>query len=167
MTDTPPEPVPDAPDDATLRAVLTGTRVVAVVGLSANPLRASHFVARYLGLRGMRIIPVNPGLAGQTVLGEVAVAQLSDIPPEAAVDMVDVFRRAEEVPAVLEAALAHLPHLRTFWMQIGIRHPEAAALARGRGLTVVQNRCPKQEWQRLFGELRMGGINTGIVSSRL
>jgi hypothetical protein len=158
---------PDAPDDDALRALLRSIRVVAVVGLSANPLRPSHFVARYLALRGMRVIPVNPGLAGQEVLGARAVARLADIPAEAGVDVVDVFRRAEEVPAVLDEALAHLPALRVFWMQIGIRHPEAAARARARGLTVVQDRCPKQEWQRLFGELRMGGFNTGVVSSRL
>lgn len=169
MTEPSPDhpPAPDAADDATLRRVLTTTRVVAVVGMSANPLRASYFVARYLGMRGIRIVPVNPGLAGQDVLGERAHARLSDIPADIPVDMVDIFRRSEEVPAVVEEALAHLPGLRTIWMQIGIRNAAAAAMARARGMTVIEDRCPKLEYQRLFGELRMGGFNTGIVSSRL
>jgi uncharacterized protein len=161
---------PSAPvtaDDATLRHVLTSTRVVAVVGMSSNPLRASYFVARYLSMRGIRIVPVNPGLAGQEVLGHLAYARLSEIPADIPVDMVDIFRRSEEVPAVVDEALAHLPALRTIWLQIGIRHDAAAEVARARGMVVVQDRCPKLEYQRLFGELRMGGFNTGIVSSRL
>lgn len=138
-----------------------------MVGLSSNPLRASYFVARYLSLRGIRVIPVNPGLAGQQVLGQSAVARLADIPASAGVDMVDVFRRPAEVPDIMTEALAHLPGLRCFWMQIGVSHPQAAAMGRAHGLTVIEDRCPKLEWQRLFGELRMGGFNTGIVSSRL
>lgn len=157
----------DATDDATLRAVLTSTRVVAVVGMSANPLRASYFVARYLSMRGKVIVPINPGLAGQDVLGRRAHARLSEVPPEIGVDMVDIFRKPDDVPGVVEEALAHLPGLRTIWMQIGIRHAGAAAMARARGITVIEDRCPKLEYQRLFGELRMGGFNTGIVSSRL
>ncbi len=81
--------------------------------------------------------------------------------------MVDIFRRPEHVPPIIDEALAQLPNLRTIWMQIGVQHPEAAAKAQARGLDVVQNLCPKMEYQRLFGELRMGGINTGIISSRL
>lgn len=168
MTDKADAAPPDAPaDDATLRRVLTETRVVAVVGMSANPLRASYFVARYLSMRGKVVVPINPGLAGQEVLGRRAYARLSEVPADLAVDMVDIFRRSEEVPAVVDEALAHLPALRTIWMQIGIRHAGAAATARARGLTVIEDRCPKLEYQRLFGELRMGGFNTGIVSSRL
>jgi uncharacterized protein len=153
--------------DATLRDILTKTRVVAVVGMSTNPLRASYFVARYLGLRGMRVIPVNPGHAGETVLGEVIHADLASIPAEIKVDMVDIFRRSEHVLPIVEEALARFPDLRTVWMQIGVENAEARALAEARGVTVVENRCPKIEYQRLFGELRMGGFATGLISSRL
>lgn len=153
--------------DDELRDILKTTRVVAVVGVSANPIRPSYFVARYLALKGFRVIPVNPGLAGSTLLGETVYADLSAIPAAAKVDMVDIFRRSDAVPAIVDEALAHLPHLRTVWMQIGVEHAEAAAKARAAGLRVVQNRCPKIEYQRLFGELRMGGFATGVISSRL
>lgn len=155
------------PDDAELKAILTSTRVIACVGVSPNPVRPSHYVARYLRLRGYRVIPVNPGHAGETLFGEEVRARLADIPPDIPVDMVDIFRRSEHVPPIVEEAIAHLPHLRTIWMQIGVENAEAAARARAHGLRVVQNRCPKIEYQRLFGELRMGGFNTGIISSKL
>jgi uncharacterized protein len=153
------------PDHATLKAILSRTRVIAVVGASSNPVRPSYFVSRYMSLKGFRVIAVNPGLAGQTLFGEVARATLADCPPE--VDMVDIFRASDAVPGIVEEALAHLPNLRTIWMQIGVQHDAAAELARARGVDVVQNLCPKMEYQRLFGELRMGGINTGVLSSRL
>lgn len=154
-------------DDAALRRILTAPRVIAVLGVSSNPVRPSYFVARYLGLRGFRVIPVNPGLAGQDLFGEKVFATLADIPPELPVDMVDIFRRSDAVPQIVDEALAHLPALRTVWMQIGVRHDGAAAVAAARGIEVVQDRCPKIEYQRLFGELRMGGFATGIISSRL
>ena len=153
--------------DATLRQILTDTRVIACVGVSPNPVRPSHYVARYLSLRGYRVIPVNPGHAGAQLFGETVVADLAHIPHDARVDMVDIFRRSEHVPPVVEDAIAHLPHLRTVWMQIGVENPEAAAMAEARGLRVVQNRCPKIEYQRLFGELRRGGFATGVISSKL
>lgn len=155
------------PDDAQLRAVLKSTKVVAVVGVSPNPVRPSYYVARYLGLRGYRVIPVNPGHAGETLLGETVVGHLRDIPPDVPVDMVDIFRRSDHVPPIVAEALDHLPHLRTIWMQIGVENAEARAMAQARGLVVIENLCPKMEYQRLFGELRMGGIATGIISSRL
>lgn len=153
--------------DAALRDILRDTRVIACVGVSPNPVRPSHYVARYLSLRGYRVIPVNPGHAGARLFGETVVAGLADIPAAAHVDMVDIFRRPEFVPAIVDEALAHLPRLRTVWMQIGVRHPEAAATAETRGLRVVQDRCPKIEYQRLFGELRRGGFATGVISSKL
>ena len=162
MTQTPPRP-----SDASLRRILGATRVIAAVGVSPNPVRPSHFVARYMGLRGFRVIPVNPGHAGETLLGEIVYPSLAAIPNDIAVDMVDIFRRSEAVPAIVDEALANLPALRTIWMQIGVMHEGAAAKARAAGLDVIENLCPKMEYQRLFGELRMGGINTGIISSRL
>ena len=152
------------PDDESLRRILRRTRVIACVGVSANPVRPSHYVARYLGLKGYRVIPVNPGLAGQTLLGERVAGDLSDV--EAEVDMVDIFRRPEHVPEIVDAALARFPKLQTIWMQIGVVHDAAAEAARARGVEVVMDLCPKMEFQRLFGELRHAGVATGRISSR-
>ena len=152
-------------NDDSLRRILKRTRTIAVVGVSANPVRPSYFVARYLGLKGFRVIPVNPGLAGQSLFGETVYASLADILHD--VDMVDIFRKPDAVPALVDEALARWPDLQTIWMQIGVTHAEAAAKAEARGVTVVQDRCPKIEHQRLFGELRMGGFATGIISSKL
>lgn len=153
--------------DAFLRRVLRRTGCIACVGVSPNPIRPSHYVARYLSQRGYRVIPVNPGHAGTELFGEVVHATLGDIPPEVPVDMVDIFRRSEHVLPIVEAALAHLPALRTVWMQIGVKNAEARALAEARGIDVIENLCPKMEHQRLFGELRKAGFNTGIISSKL
>ena len=152
-------------DDA-LKNILQSTKIIACVGISSNPVRPSFYVARYLTLKGFRVIGVNPGLAGQTLFGETVTANLADISPQIPVDMVDIFRRPEAVPAICDEAVVNLPHLRTIWMQIGIEHLQAAAKARDQGINVVENRCPKIEYQRLFGELRMGGFNTGVISSR-
>lgn len=151
--------------DPFLKNILTRTKRVAIVGVSSNPVRASYFVARYLGLRGYDVVPVNPGLAGQSLLGATVVGSLSEI--EGPVDMVDIFRRSEAVPAIVDEALALFPDLGTIWMQIGVEHAQAAELAQARGVDVVQNCCPKIEYQRLFGELRMSGFATGVISSKL
>ena len=151
--------------DDLLRDVLNRTRVIAMVGISANALRPSYFVARYLGLRGFRVIGVNPGLAGQMLFGQTVYASLTEIPD--VVDMVDIFRQPDAVPGIVDEALARWPGLQTIWMQIGVTHPAATAVAEARGVTVIQNLCPKQEYQRLFGELRKGGFATGVISSRL
>jgi predicted CoA-binding protein len=151
--------------DSHLREILTRTRRIAVVGVSMNPVRPSYYVARYLTLKKYEVVPVNPGHAGEMLFGQKIVASLSDI--EGGVDMVDLFRRSEHVPPLVEEALEAFPALQTIWMQIGVEHPEAAARARARGIDVVMNRCPKIEYQRLFGELRMGGFNTGVISSKL
>ncbi|MEI4486957.1 CoA-binding protein [Frigidibacter sp. MR17.14] len=137
--------------DAFLRDTLHSTRVIAVVGFSPDPERPSHYVAEYLKAQGYRVIPVNPGQAGKVLLGETVHASLSEIPADIHVDMVDIFRRPEAVPEVVDEAIAALPHLRTIWMQLGISHPAAAAKARAAGLGVVENRCPRIEIPRLFG----------------
>lgn len=151
--------------DAFLTTILKRTRVIAVVGVSMNPVRPSYYVARYLGLKGYTVIPVNPGHAGETLFGHKVRASLSEIAEP--VDMVDIFRRSEAVPPIVDEALERFPQLQTIWMQIGVQHEEAAAKARARGVDVVMNRCPKIEYQRLFGELRMGGFNTGVISSKI
>jgi predicted CoA-binding protein len=152
-------------EDERLKRILRTTRTIACVGVSANPVRPSHYVARYLTLKGFRVIPVNPGLAGQTLFGERVAGALSEI--DAPVDMIDIFRRSEHVPPIVEEGLAAFPDLKTVWMQIGVVSEPAAEMARARGVEVVMDRCPKIEYQRLFGELRMGGFATGLISSRL
>ena len=151
--------------DAWLKNILSRSKRIAVVGVSMNPVRPSYFVARYLGLRGYQVIPVNPRHTGEVLFGQTVVADLSQI--EGEVDMVDIFRRPEAVPEIVDEALAAFPKLQTIWMQIGVEHPEAAAKAEARGVDVVQNLCPKIEYQRLFGELRQGGFATGVISSKL
>lgn len=152
------------PDDH-LKNVLKRTKRVAVVGVSMNPVRPSYYVARYLSLKGYTVIPVNPGHAGKMLFGQTVKASMSDI--KDGVDMVDIFRRSEAVPPIVDEALEVFPGLDTVWMQIGVENAEATKKAEARGVTVIQNRCPKIEYQRLFGELRMGGFNTGIISSKL
>ncbi len=151
--------------DAFLKDILRRTKSIAVVGVSMNPVRPSYYVARYLSLKGYKVIPVNPGHAGKMLFGETVRASLSDI--SGPVDMVDIFRRSEAVPPIVDEALKSFPNLRTIWMQIGVENSEAAAVAEARGIDVVMNRCPKIEYQRLFGELRMGGFATGVISSKL
>ncbi len=151
--------------DAFLKDILRRTKVIAVVGVSMNPVRPSYYVARYLSLKGFTVIPVNPGHAGERLFGQEVRPDLRACPDT--VDMVDIFRRSEHVPPIVDEALEVFAGLKTIWMQIGVTHEDAAARAEARGVDVVMNRCPKIEYQRLFGELRMGGFNTGIISSRL
>jgi predicted CoA-binding protein len=137
-----------APDDAELGTILDEMRTIAVVGLSANPERPSHRVASYLKRRGFRIVPVNPN--EREVLGEPAVASLRDLPPDVRVDVVDVFRRAEETVAVARDAVA--AGARVLWLQEGIVNEEAANVAREGGLRVVMDRCLMQTHARLRRE---------------
>lgn len=132
-------------DDATLRDILTGVKTIALVGWSPKPDRPSHEVAVFLHHKGFRVIPVNPGQAGQmTALGEVVRASLTEAGP---VDMVDIFRRPEEVGPVVDEAIA--TGAKVVWMQLGVVNDEAAAKARAAGLRVVMNRCPAIEMPRL------------------
>lgn len=159
-----------SPDDAALRAIFARTRTIAVVGMSKNEIRPSFYVARYLRLKGFRVIPVNPAYAGETLLGETVRPSLAAIPAEAGeIHMVDIFRRSADAGQVVDEALAHLATrgLSTIWMQIGVSDPAAAVRAEARGIEVVMDRCPKIEFQRLHGELRMGGFATGMISSKL
>jgi predicted CoA-binding protein len=151
--------------DAFLKTILQRSKTIAVVGVSMNSVRPSYYVARYLSLKGYRVIPVNPGHAGKMLFGQEVRASLADCPKD--VDMVDIFRRSEHVPPIVDEAMAVLPNLKTVWMQIGVESPEAEAAAQAQGLDVVMNRCPKIEYQRLFVELRMGGFNTGVISCKL
>ena len=156
----------DRYSDDTLRKVLSRVRTIAMVGASTNWKRPSFFVMKYLQKKGYRIIPVNPGSAGQSLLGETVYASLDDIPDR--FDMVDVFRSSEAALDVTHDAMAcrESKGITTVWMQLTVRNDHAAQLAEEAGLTVVMNRCPKIEYARLSGELGWSGINTGIISSK-
>lgn len=151
--------------DDHLKDILNRTKRVAIVGVSMNTVRPSYYVARYLSLKGYTVIPVNPGHAGKMLFGQTVRASLGEI--DGGVDMVDIFRRSEAVPPIVDDALEAFPELQTVWMQIGVENAQATDAAEARGVTVIQDRCPKIEYQRLFGELRMGGFNTGVLSSKL
>ncbi|WP_410217311.1 CoA-binding protein [Paracoccus sp. (in: a-proteobacteria)] len=137
-------------EDKEIARVARDTKVVAVVGLSPNEARPSWGVARYLQAQGIRVIPVNPGHSGSTIMNEPVYASLADIPADARVQMVDIFRRSDAVSAIVDEALAHLPDLAVIWTQLGVRDDAAAERARAAGVTVIQNRCPKIEFPRFL-----------------
>ena len=143
-----------------IRDILEQSSTIAMVGLSGNWYRPSYFAAKYLLDRGYRVIPVNPNY--EEILGQRCVPELSAI--DEPVDVVDLFQRAEQVPLYVDAA-ADLG-ASVFWLQLGIINEEAAADARGKGMTVVMDRCMKIEYARLFGGLNWSGVNTGIISSK-
>jgi len=148
--------------DDLLRQVLRGVRTIAVVGASANWNRPSYIVSRYLQEKGYRVIPVNPGLAGQQLLGETVYADLSAIPEP--VDMVDIFRNSEAAGPITDQAVQI--GAKVVWMQLSVRNDEAAARAQAAGLIVVMDRCPKIEFGRLGGELGWYGVNSGIITAK-
>lgn len=148
--------------DAQLRELLRESRVLAVVGLSADWNRPSHFAAKYMQQHGYRILPVNPRYAGQTILGEPCVARLEDLSVK--VDIVDVFRRSEDVMPLARSAVAI--GAKCLWQQLGVVNQEADGLVRQAGLQSVMDRCVKIEHARLFGGLNWAGVNTGVLSAR-
>lgn len=147
-------------DITTLRRILRDSRTIAVVGLSANWYRPSFFAAKYMKEHGYRVIPVNPQYA--EVLGETCYPSLRDIPH--AVDMVDCFRRSEEIPALADEAIAI--GARVLWMQLGVTSAAARAKAEAAGLEVVEDRCVKIEHARLFGGLGWCGVDTKVISAK-
>lgn len=147
-------------DIVTLSRILKENHSIAVVGLSANWYRPSFFAAKYLQEHGYRIIPVNPNY--EEILGEKCYPTLTDIPEK--VDVVDLFQRAERVPAYVDEAIAI--GARVLWMQLGIVHEAAAEKARAAGLDVVMDRCMKIEHARLFGGLNFVGVDRRIISAR-
>lgn len=132
-------------DDDYLRGILTSVKTIAMIGASPRHGRPSYRVMQYLQSRGLRVIPVNPQAPGETLHGELIYASLRDVPD--AVDMVDIFRRSENVPPIVDEAIAK--HVKVIWMQLGVRHKAAAAKAEAKGIKVVMNRCPAIEMPRL------------------
>ncbi|MGB3537192.1 MAG: CoA-binding protein [Mesorhizobium sp.] len=154
----------DSYDNAYIAGILNSVKTVAMVGASANDVRPSFFVLKYLLNKGFSVFPVNPGHAGKEILGRMTYARLADIPEP--IDMVDIFRASAAVPPIVDQALALDPLPKVIWMQLTVRNDEAAAKAEAAGVKVVMNRCPKIEYGRLSGEIGWNGVNSGVLSSK-
>jgi predicted CoA-binding protein len=154
----------DTYSQAYISGILNSIKTIAMVGASANDVRPSFFVLKYLIAKGFTVYPVNPGQAGKDILGQRVYARLSDIPHP--IDMVDIFRASDAVPAIVDEALTLDPLPKVIWMQLGVRNDEAAARAEAAGLQVVMNRCPKIEYGKLSGEIGWNGVNSGVLSSK-
>lgn len=155
----------DRYDDDYIAGILRDMRSFAFIGASANTSRPSYFAMKYMLAKGYEVIPVNPGLAGQQLLGQTVVARLADI--DRPVDVIDIFRNSEAALAVTREAIALADKLqpKVIWMQLGVRNELAAQEAEAAGLRVVMNRCPKIEYGRLSGEIGWAGVNSGVLTS--
>jgi uncharacterized protein len=154
----------DAYPDSYIRGILNTVKTIAMVGASERENRPSYFAFKYLLEHGYHMIPVNPGHAGESMLGQKIYAWLSDIPEP--IDMVDIFRASQYAPPIVQEALSLKSRPQVIWMQLGIRNDEAAALAESNGMKVVMNRCPKIEYGRLSSEIAWIGVNTRTLSSK-
>lgn len=154
----------DAYPDSLIRDILKTTKRIALVGASANEARPSWIVTKYLIDRGYNVVPVNPGLAGQTLLGRTVYGSLKEVPGP--IDMVEIFRNSDAAGPITDEALALDPLPKVIWMQLSVRNDEAAARAEAKGVTVIMNRCPKIEYGRLSGEIGWQGINSRILSAK-
>ena len=155
--------------DNELRKLLKSLKTIVMIGASTNPVKASFFVGRYFIFRDVRIIPINPKYEGKKLWGEKFLKSIKDIDNQTNVDMVDIFRPSDEVYPIVKESIEYLKPLgcKTIWMQIGIKNQRAAIEAKKNDLNVIMDECPKIEYQRLFGELRVAGFNTGIISSKI
>ncbi|MBZ9974607.1 CoA-binding protein [Mesorhizobium sp. BR-1-1-10] len=151
-------------DNTYIGGILNSVKSIAMVGASANDVRPSYFVLKYLLAKGFSVFPINPGQAGKEILGRMTYARLADIPEP--IDMVDIFRNAAAVPGIVDEVLQLDPLPKVIWMQLAVRHDEAAARAEAAGIKVVMNRCPKIEYGKLSGEIGWTGVNSGVLSSK-
>jgi predicted CoA-binding protein len=156
----------DSYPDSYIADILNEAKSFALVGASANTVRPSYFVLKYLLAKGYRVFPVNPGLAGGEILGQKVFASIAAL--EEQVDVVDVFRNSEAALGIVQEALANKDRLgiKYIWMQLSVRNDEGAQLAEEAGLKVVMNRCPKIEYGRLSGEIAWAGVNNRMISSK-
>ncbi|TJV45030.1 MAG: CoA-binding protein [Mesorhizobium sp.] len=154
----------DSYDNTYIGGILNSVKTIAMVGASANDVRPSYFVLKYLLAKGFSVFPINPGQAGKKILGRMTYARLADIPEP--IDMVDIFRAPAAVPGIVDQVLLLDPLPKVIWMQLGVRHDEAAARAEAAGIKVVMNRCPKIEYGKLSGEIGWTGVNSGVLSSK-
>jgi predicted CoA-binding protein len=152
--------------DDYIKSILRSSKVIAMVGASGNEMRPSYFAMKYLLDKGFKVIPINPGMVGKKVLGQMVYASLKDVPTP--VDIVDIFRASDAAPGIVREALAEKERLdvKTIWMQLGVISDEAASLASEAGLNVVMDRCPKIEYGRLSGEISWLGVNRRTIDNR-
>jgi len=150
--------------DSYIRGILNSVKSIAMVGASERENRPSYFAFKYLLERGYTMIPVNPGQAGETILGRRVNARLADVSEP--IDMVDIFRNSRYALAIVEEALALKPRPQVIWMQLGVKNDEAAELAEANGVKVVMNRCPKIEYGRLSSEIAWMGVNTRTITAK-
>lgn len=155
----------DSYSDDYIAGILADYKRFAFVGASANISRPSYFALKYLTAKGFTVVPVNPSLAGQEILGQTVYASLEDVPGP--IDVIDIFRSPDAIPGIVREAIALKSKLglKVVWMQLGARNDEAAAEAEAAGLRVVMNRCPKIEYGRLSGEIGWAGVNSRTISS--
>lgn len=155
----------DTYDDRYITDILSKSRTFAIVGASANTNRPSYFAMKYLLGKGFKVHPINPGIAGQKLLGQEVYASLADLPGP--VDIVDIFRNAEAAGQIVKDVIALNAELqaKVIWMQLGVRNEAAAVEAEAAGMKVVMDRCPKIEYGRLSGELNWAGVYSGKVTS--
>ncbi|MEO9530715.1 MAG: CoA-binding protein [Roseibium sp.] len=154
----------DSYSDAYIKGILDEVKTVAMVGASANAVRPSYFVLKYLLAKGYDVWPVNPGQAGKEILGQTAYPSLGDLPGTP--DMIDIFRNSEAAGQVVDQVTASGQLPRVIWMQLTVRHDAAAARAEAAGIKVVMDRCPKIEYGRLSGEIGWAGVNSRTLSSK-
>ncbi len=152
--------------DTLIARILRSVKTIAMIGASPNEVRPSYFAMKYLSDKGFKIIPVNPGQAGKTILGQKVYASLSEVPPP--VDMVDIFRNSDAAGPITDEVIANKDRLgvKILWMQLGVINEEAAKRAEAAGLTVIMNRCPKIEYGRLSGEIGCYGVNRRLIDNR-
>ena len=152
--------------DEHIKSILRATKTIAMIGASGNDMRPSYFAMMYLLAKGYAIHPVNPAMAGKTILGRTVYGSLKDVP--APVDMVEIFRASDAAPEIVREALTERERLglKVIWMQLGVISEEAAALAEAAGLTVIMDRCPKIEHGRFSGEIGWMGVNRRVIDNR-
>lgn len=152
--------------DDYISGILSDAKTIAMVGASGTSNRPSYFAMKYLLAKGYRVIPVNPILSGQSILGQQVYSSLAGVPPP--VDVVDIFRSSAAALEVAREAIALKDKLqiKVIWMQLGVVNDQAAAEAEAAGLKVVMNRCPKIEYGRLSGEIGWAGVNAGTISAK-
>lgn len=156
----------DSYSDAYIGGILNSVKSFAMAGASANQVRPSYFVLKYLLAKGYTVYPINPGQAGGEILGQKVFARLADL--EGPVDVVEIFRNSTAALGITREAIELKDKLRlkVVWMQLSVRNDEAARLAEEAGLKVVMNRCPKIEYGRLSGEIGWAGVNNRVISSK-
>ena len=153
-------------EDTLIKTILRSVKTIAMVGASGNEIRPSYFAMMYLLNKGYKVIPINPGMAGKTILGQTVYGSLKDVPGP--VDMVDIFREAKYAPAIAQEVVAEKDRLgvRILWMQLGVISAEAEKIGQDAGLIVIMDRCPKIEHGRFSGEMGWLGINRKVIDNR-